>query len=140
MQAQILRLLLDLRDRHGLSLIMITHDLGVVAQTCDSIAVMYAGRLCEHGSKRDVLARARHPYTHGLIECQPASSAGSGLLRTIPGQPPLLDALPSGCRFHARCGHAGQGCAETLPLMRPVGVAHAAACHYPLADRQGALS
>ncbi|PHX51360.1 methionine ABC transporter ATP-binding protein, partial [Pseudomonas syringae pv. syringae] len=60
-QAQILRLLLDLRDRHGLSLIMITHDLGVVAQTCDSIAVMYAGRLCEHGSKRDVLARARHP-------------------------------------------------------------------------------
>jgi len=131
-QAQILRLLLDLRDRHGLSLIMITHDLGVVAQTCDSIAVMYAGRLCEHGSKREVLARARHPYTHGLIECQPASSAGSGKLRTIAGQPPLLDALPSGCRFHARCDHAGPGCAVQLPLMREMGSAHTAACHYPL--------
>lgn len=131
-QAQILRLLLDLRDRHGLSLIMITHDLGVVAQTCDSVAVMYAGRLCEHGSKREVLARARHPYTHGLIECQPASSAGSGKLRTIAGQPPLLDALPNGCRFHARCDHAGQGCAEQLPLMREMGPAHTAACHYPL--------
>lgn len=101
---------------------------------------MYAGRLCEHGSKRDVLARARHPYTHGLIECQPASSAGSGLLRTIPGQPPLLDALPDGCRFHARCDHAGRGCAETLPLMRPMDVGQAAACHYPLAERQGVVS
>ena len=131
-QAQILRLLLDLRDRHGLSLIMITHDLGVVAQTCDSIAVMYAGRLCEHGSKRDVLARARHPYTRGLIECQPASSAGNALLRTIPGQPPLLDALPEGCRFHARCTHAGPDCAAQLPSMRSVGDNHAAACHYPL--------
>ncbi|WP_122532497.1 ABC transporter ATP-binding protein [Pseudomonas viridiflava] len=129
-QAQILRLLLDLRDRHGLSLI--THDLGVVAQTCDSIAVMYAGRLCEHGSKRDVLARARHPYTRGLIECQPASSAGNALLRTIPGQPPLLDALPEGCRFHARCTHAGPDCAAQLPFMRSVGDNHAAACHYPL--------
>ncbi|WP_122770727.1 ABC transporter ATP-binding protein [Pseudomonas viridiflava] len=131
-QAQILRLLLDLRDRHGLSLIMITHDLGVVAQTCDSIAVMYAGRLCEHGSKRDVLARARHPYTRGLIECQPASSAGNALLRTIPGQPPLLDALPEGCRFHTRCTHAGPDCAAQLPFMRSVGDNHAAACHCPL--------
>jgi peptide/nickel transport system ATP-binding protein len=133
-QAQILRLLLELRDRHGLSLIMITHDLGVVAQTCDSVAVMYAGRLCEHGTKREVLARARHPYTHGLIECQPASSTGDGLLRTIGGQPPLLDALPSGCRFHPRCVHAGEGCAQQLPLMRPMGHGHSVACHYPLAN------
>ncbi|KPY00412.1 Peptide ABC transporter ATP-binding protein, partial [Pseudomonas amygdali pv. mori] len=89
---------------------------------------------------RDVLARARHPYTRGLIDCQPASSTGSGLLRTIPGQPPLLDALPAGCRFHARCGHAGAGCVETLPLMRSMGVAHEAACHYPLADSREAVS
>lgn len=139
-QAQILRLLLELRDRHGLSLIMITHDLGVVAQTCDSIAVMYAGRLCEHGSKRDVLARARHPYTHGLIACQPASGTGGGLLRTIAGQPPLLDALPSGCRFQARCAHAAQGCAESLPVMRSMGLAHAVACHHPLSVDQGVRS
>ena len=75
-QAQILRLLLDLRDQRGLSIIMITHDLGVVAQTCDSIAVMYAGRLCEHGSKYDLLAHPQHPYTAGLIDCQPAHSSG----------------------------------------------------------------
>ncbi|MCD5996624.1 ABC transporter ATP-binding protein [Pseudomonas sp. CDFA 602] len=139
-QAQILRLLLDLRDRHGLSLIMITHDLGVVAQTCDSIAVMYAGRLCEHGSKRDVLAHARHPYTRGLIDCQPASSAGKSLLRTIPGQPPLLNALPNGCRFQSRCTHAGQGCADVLPVMKSIGTAHAVACHHPLSVIQSVAS
>lgn len=130
-QAQILRLLLELRDRRGLSLIMITHDLGVVAQTCDSIAVMYAGRLCEHGPKREVLAHPRHPYTAGLIDCQPANSSGSALLKTIGGQPPLLDALPQGCRFHPRCAHAGKGCNEHLPHLQPVSARHLAACFYP---------
>ncbi len=128
-QAQILRLLLDLRDQRGLSIIMITHDLGVVAQTCDSIAVMYAGRLCEHGSKYDLLARPQHPYTAGLIDCQPAHSSGHALLRTIPGQPPLLDALPDGCRFNPRCPQVGALCTELLPEGARV------ACHYPLGER-----
>ncbi|NVZ21682.1 ABC transporter ATP-binding protein [Pseudomonas costantinii] len=128
-QAQILRLLLDLRDSRGLSIIMITHDLGVVAQTCDSIAVMYAGRLCEHGSKYDLLAHPRHPYTAGLIDCQPAHSSGHALLRTIPGQPPLLDALPVGCRFNPRCPQVGALCTELLPEGARV------ACHYPLGAR-----
>ncbi|KPA91762.1 oligopeptide/dipeptide ABC transporter ATP-binding protein, partial [Pseudomonas asplenii] len=109
-QAQILRLLLDLRDQRGLSLIMITHDLGVVAQTCDSIAVMYAGRLCEHGRKQDLLAYPRHPYTAGLVACQPAGGASQEPLRTIGGQPPLLADLPAGCRFNPRCQQAAADC------------------------------
>ncbi|MGY2196455.1 ABC transporter ATP-binding protein [Pseudomonas gingeri] len=134
-QAQILRLLLDLRDQRGLSLIMITHDLGVVAQTCDSIAVMYAGRLCEHGSKRDLLARPRHPYTAGLVACQPAGGAGQEPLRTIGGQPPLLNALPTGCRFNPRCQHLGPQCGDVLPELRAIeqGQGQRVACHYPLA-------
>ena len=128
-QAQILRLLLELRDQRGLSIIMITHDLGVVAQTCDTIAVMYAGRLCEHASKYELLAHPRHPYTAGLIDCQPAHSSGHALLRTIAGQPPLLDALPVGCRFHPRCPQVGSLCRERLPEGARV------ACHYPLGDR-----
>ena len=128
-QAQILRLLLELRDQRGLAIIMITHDLGVVAQTCDSIAVMYAGRLCEHASKFDVLAHPQHPYTAGLIDCQPAHSSGHALLRTIPGQPPLLDALPDGCRFNPRCPQVAALCTEVLPEGARV------ACHYPLGER-----
>ncbi|AIC21888.1 methionine ABC transporter ATP-binding protein [Pseudomonas chlororaphis] len=132
-QAQILRLLLDLRDQRGLSIIMITHDLGVVAQTCDSIAVMYAGRLCEHGSKHALLARPRHPYTAGLIDCQPATGAGHALLRTIAGQPPLLDALPGGCRFNPRCLQPGSRCTESLPELQVMIEGPRVACHYPLA-------
>ncbi|CAD5202063.1 ABC transporter ATP-binding protein [Pseudomonas sp. FEN] len=132
-QAQILRLLLELRDRRGLSLILITHDLGVVAQTCDSIAVMYAGRLCEHGRKRDLLARPRHPYSAGLVACQPAGGAGLEPLRTIGGQPPLLSALPTGCRFNPRCEYLGPGCREVMPDLQAVEHGQRVACHYPLA-------
>lgn len=131
-QAQILRLLLDLRDQHGLSIIMITHDLGVVAQTCDSIAVMYAGRLCEHGDKRELLAHPRHPYTAALIDCQPATSTGQAMLKTIAGQPPLLDALPTGCRFNPRCLQPGCQCTTLLPQMHVIAPTHRVACHYPL--------
>ncbi|WP_347929686.1 ABC transporter ATP-binding protein [Pseudomonas helvetica] len=131
-QAQILRLLLDLRDQRGLSIILITHDLGVVAQTCDSIAVMYAGRLCEHGSKHELLVRPRHPYTAGLIDCQPASSVGHAMLRTIAGQPPLLDALPSGCRFNPRCLQQGSQCTMLLPDLQIMAEGQRVACHYPL--------
>lgn len=87
-QAQILRLLLDLRDKHGLSIILITHDLGVVSQVCDNVAVMYGGRICERGPKREIVLNARHPYTAGLIDCQPSGSNHSGPVKTIPGQPP----------------------------------------------------
>src|SRR5476649_389727 len=142
-QMQILRLLRDLRDRLGIAIILITHDLGVVAQTCDRIAVMYGGRLCEIGAKGSVLAGARHPYTQGLINCQPASEGASGRLKTIPGQPPSAGDFPSGCRFFARCGRAVELCARQQPPLRPSpdDAAHGAACHFPLdplAQREGA--
>lgn len=98
-QMQILRLLSDLRAELGLAVIMITHDLGVVAQTCDRIAVMYGGRLCEVGGKREVLGGPLHPYTRGLIDCQPASEGGQGRLTIIDGQPPSADHFPSGVAF-----------------------------------------
>jgi peptide/nickel transport system ATP-binding protein len=128
-QAQILRLLLELRDKRGLSIILITHDLGVVAQTCDSIAVMYAGRICERGPKRDVLAQPFHPYTSRLIACQPSASADSGLLPSIQGQPPSPSAWPSGCRFHPRCDRAISLCRSDTPQLVAVRSEHVAACH-----------
>ncbi len=131
-QAQILRLLMELRDSQGLSIILITHDLGVVAQTCDSIAVLYGGRLCERGPKRAVLAAPVHRYTAGLIRCQPTSAGGEGLLDTIPGQPPNIGAMPDGCRFHPRCVAATDRCKTQQPPLTLGHAAHVAACHNPL--------
>jgi peptide/nickel transport system ATP-binding protein len=132
-QAQVLRLLKEIRDRTGLAIVLISHDLGVIAQTCDRIAVMYAGRICESGTAADVLRRPVHPYTAGLIACQPAAG-GTGLLATIPGQPPSIDAMPSGCRFHPRCRHRVQACASAQPAMRSFHSGTAAACHAPLTE------
>lgn len=129
-QMQILHLLRDLRDRLGIAIILITHDLGVVAQTCDRIAVMYGGRLCETGDKRPVLAQAQHPYTRGLIDCQPVSEGGAGRLITLPGQPPVAARFPSGCRFHPRCTQATALCRDSQPAMQTG--SHATACHHPL--------
>ena len=131
-QAQILRLLMELRDKRGLSIILITHDLGVVAQTCDSIAVLYGGRLCERGPKRTLLAAPAHNYTAGLIRCQPSTLGGTGRLDTIPGQPPTLGAMPPGCRFHPRCDRATALCQTAQPGLAGYGTAHVAACHNPV--------
>lgn len=132
-QMQILRLLSDLRAELGLAVIMITHDLGVVAQTCDRIAVMYGGRLCEVGDKREVLAGPLHPYTRGLIDCQPACEGGRGRLTIIDGQPPSADHFPSGCRFHPRCRRADEACLQQPPLHYGQDRhSHAVACHHRL--------
>ncbi len=135
-QLQILRLLMELRDTLGVAIVMITHDLGVVAQTCDRIAVMYGGRLCEIGEKRAVLARELHPYTQGLIDCQPVSEGGQGRLLTIDGQPPVAERFPTGCRFHPRCRFATSACEARQPSMREAMTepAHFAACHHPLGN------
>ena len=136
-QMQILRLLSDLRAELGLAVIMITHDLGVVAQTCDRIAVMYGGRLCEVGDKREVLAGPLHPYTRGLIDCQPASEGGRGRLTIIDGQPPSADHFPSGCRFHPRCRRADEACLQQPPLHYGQDRhSDAVACHHILPARQ----
>jgi len=131
-QAQILRLLLDLRDRRGLSIVFITHDLGVVSQLCDRIAVLYAGRLCEIGPKRGVLLAPRHPYAAGLVECQPARSLGARRLRTIEGQPPGADEMPPGCRYHPRCARAQDDCRHAQPPLVAMGPDRWAACYHPL--------
>ena len=114
-QAQILRLLLDLRDRLGLAILLVTHDLGVVAQTCDRVAVMYAGRIVEAGPKRDVLGRSLHPYTDGLIASQPGSGEPGEPLVSIPGQPPSLAELRVGCAFAPRCRHVEEACTTAAP-------------------------
>jgi peptide/nickel transport system ATP-binding protein len=127
-QAQILRLLLDLRARAGLAIILISHDLGVVAETCDAIAVMYAGRIVERADKHTLLRRPLHPYTKGLIGSQPGAAPPYAPLPSIPGQPPSLADLPSGCRFHPRCAYAERACrTERPPLVEP-DRGHATAC------------
>ena len=134
-QAQILRLLQQLRDERGLSIIFITHDLGVVYQLCDTVAVMYAGRLCEYGPKHEVIRKPRHHYTAGLVACQPASEGGSGPVHTIPGQPPTAGRMPTGCRFHPRCGAADALCKAEQPPLVEAEPGHARACHHPVGTK-----
>lgn len=135
-QAQVLRLLMTLRDRRGLSIVLITHDLAVVAQTCDAVSVLYAGRLAETGPTRAILRAPRHCYTAGLIACHPApepgqAAAAHGPLRTIEGQPPAPAAMPAGCRFHPRCPRALPQCRSAPPALVAVAADHRAACLNP---------
>jgi oligopeptide/dipeptide ABC transporter ATP-binding protein len=108
---------------------LITHDLGVVAQTADDVAVMYLGRVVEHGTVRDVLKRPRHPYTQGLLRSIPSLKAGERLA-SIAGTVPALSAIPRGCPFHPRCLHARAGVCDVggPPLLRELEPGHQAAC------------
>jgi peptide/nickel transport system ATP-binding protein len=117
-QDQILNLLADLKDRIAMSMILVSHDVGVVAQNCDVIAVMYAGRIMESGPARDVLNAARHPYTRGLLAAIPQLRLGTGRkpLRTIAGLPPNPAKLPEGCPFQPRCPSARPEC-KTVPVI-----------------------
>jgi oligopeptide/dipeptide ABC transporter ATP-binding protein len=132
-QAQILDLLLRLQQDSGTALIMITHDLGVVADIADDVMVMYAGRAAEKAPKRDVFYNPHHPYTKGLLESIPSSSAAGGRLRPIPGTPPSLINLPSGCKFNPRCGYVFDRCLKEEPVLVPVGDTgyHTSACWLP---------
>jgi len=132
-QAQILDLLLRLQQDLDTALIMITHDLGVVADIADDVMVMYAGRAAEKAPKRDVFYSPHHPYTKGLLESIPSSSAAGGRLKPIPGQPPSLINLPSGCKFHPRCGYVLDQCLTEEPVLRPVAASggHTSACWLP---------
>jgi peptide/nickel transport system ATP-binding protein len=134
-QAQIIDLLLHLQQDLGTALIMITHDLGVVADIADEVMVMYAGRAAEKAPKRDVFYAAHHPYTKGLLESIPSSKAAGGRLKPIPGQPPSLINLPSGCKFHPRCGYVFDHCLTEEPALHPVAEAgsHTSACWLPAA-------
>ncbi|MDA9453945.1 peptide ABC transporter ATPase [Bradyrhizobium sp. CCBAU 21359] len=127
-QAQILKLLGDLRSRLDLGLILITHDLSVVAESCDRVMIMYAGRLVEDGPVADVFAQPKHPYTQLLIESIPNPAGGKRMIQPIPGDPPNLMNRPSGCAFHPRCRLAMAVCAAELPNLDPVGSGRVA-CH-----------
>ena len=133
-QAQIIDLLLRLQQESGTALIMITHDLGVVADIADDVMVMYAGRAAEQAPKRDIFYVPHHPYTKGLLESIPSSSAAGDRLRPIPGQPPSLINLPAGCKFHPRCGYVLDRCLTEEPGLRPVGLDgyHSSACWLPV--------
>jgi oligopeptide/dipeptide ABC transporter ATP-binding protein len=115
-QEQIIDLLQEIQAESGLSLILITHDLGVVARIADQVLVMYAGRPAEHGAVDDIFYRPSHPYTRGLLRSVDFDSyAPRERLRSIPGIPPRLDALPTGCAFHPRCPYAREICREVVP-------------------------
>jgi peptide/nickel transport system ATP-binding protein len=130
-QAQILELLRRLRDELGTALVVITHDLGVVADIADSVMVMYAGRVVETADRRSLYYEPHHPYTKGLLESIPGAVGASGALRPIPGQPPSMIAVPGGCAFHPRCRYAMDRCAVDVPGLRPVGAGHRSACWLP---------
>lgn len=126
-QAQILDLLREMRSSLGLSLLLITHDLGVIAEIADRVAVMYAGRIVEHGPVREVLRQPQHPYTRGLLASMPGRHKGR--LRAIEGSVPSLEALPTGCAFHPRCPDRFGPCTGTVPEDVTVGSAHGVRCH-----------
>ncbi len=128
-QAQILDLLKDLAEKSRSSLILITHDLGVVARYADRVVVMYAGRVVEEAPARELYANPRHPYTRGLMASVPRLDGDtSKRLVPIEGQPPNLAALPPGCAFAPRCRQATETCRSTRPALRDVGKQHRVAC------------
>jgi peptide/nickel transport system ATP-binding protein len=126
LQKQILELLARLRRELGLALLFITHDLGVVAQVADRLAVMYAGRIVEQGPAAEVLSRPRHPYTEGLLRAVPRLRRGN--LEPIPGAVPGLNELPRGCAFEPRCPYRRPECAAAVPELRLAGSEHFARC------------
>jgi oligopeptide/dipeptide ABC transporter ATP-binding protein len=129
-QAQILALLAELKRSRGMSMALITHDLGVVAGVADRVAVMYGGRIVELGPVREVLKSPRHPYTRALLASMPRlDEPGNQRLQAISGQPPNPRRLPSGCAFHPRCGFADAQCRETRPALQDG--THRYACHHP---------
>jgi oligopeptide/dipeptide ABC transporter ATP-binding protein len=127
-QDQILKLILRLRDETGMAVLFVTHDLGVVAQTCDRVAVMYAGRIAETATTAQLFAKPSHPYTQALLGALPAMRNKHERLEPIGGAPPDLSAPPSGCRFHPRCRFAVTQCARDEPPLLPVEPGHAGAC------------
>ena len=126
-QAQIIALLKRVCQQHGAAVMLITHDMGVIAETCDRVAVMYAGRVAEIGPVRDVIHHSAHPYTAGLMAAIPDVLTDSDELNQIDGAMPRLDAIPTGCAFHPRCPQAHDRCHSQRPELMPAG-ANQAAC------------
>ncbi|MEN9735650.1 MAG: hypothetical protein RL129_360 [Actinomycetota bacterium] len=141
-QAQILELLQDLQQEFGTAIILITHDLGVVAETADDVLLMYAGKGIEYGTVRDLLQKPQHPYAWGLLTSIPRLTSDPDVdLQAIAGTPPSMISVPSGCAFHPRCNYVNQStisCSSNVPELIPVspGANHLVRCHLDAAKRQ----
>jgi peptide/nickel transport system ATP-binding protein len=132
-QAQVLNLLEDLKEKFGLTLVFIAHDLAVVKNISDRVAVMYLGKLCEVASSDDLYARPAHPYTNVLLDSIPeADPEADHSVGKIVGEPPSPVSPPSGCRFHPRCAYATDICTSEEPQLRAMGDGHFVACHHPV--------
>jgi oligopeptide transport system ATP-binding protein len=129
-QAQVMELLADLQRERNMGLILITHDLGVVADVADNISVMYAGRIVERAPVHDIYARPSHPYTKGLLESIPRVDLKGQQLSAIKGLPPNLMRIPPGCPFHPRCPYAQEVCRTVVPPLREILPAQFSACHF----------
>ena len=127
-QAQILNLMNDLQEQQGMSTLLITHDLGVVAETCEDVVVMYAGRVVERATAKALFASPKHPYTQGLMESIPRLGRKTDRLKTIPGLVPSLGNFPQGCRFQDRCPLATEECRVAEPSLRKLSNGSEAAC------------
>jgi peptide/nickel transport system ATP-binding protein len=139
-QAQILDLIDRLKEEFDAAVVLITHDLGVVAEHCDDIMVMYAGRIVEFGDRRDIYYGAHHPYTWGLMQSiSRMDQDRSERLKPIKGQPPSLIYLPPGCTFHPRCPYAMNICRTEVPQLLPVNGHHASSCHLPVSEKERIL-
>jgi oligopeptide transport system ATP-binding protein len=130
-QAQIMALLRDLRSEFHMAVVLITHDLALVAEEADRVAVMYAGNIVETGPVSKVFANPKHPYTKGLLNSVPVNAVRGEDLKSIGGAPPDLHAIPAGCVYQARCPLAREICATTRPTLESVGAGRKAACHFP---------
>src|SRR6266511_3961384 len=140
-QAQILELIDRLKQEFNTAVIIITHDLGVVAEHCDHIQVMYAGKIVEAGDRRDIYYGAHHPYTWGLLQSIARVDAPRGeRLKPIKGLPPSLIFVPSGCPFHPRCPYVFDRCRTEVPQLLPVDGHHASACHLPISEKKRIMS
>ena len=129
-QAQIMTLMNELKREFNTSIIMITHDLGVVAGICDKVLVMYAGRTMEYGRVNDIFYRPSHPYTEGLLRAIPRLDTEGEELPTIPGNPPNLLRLPTGCPFQERCHRVSEICGQQSPVLTPFNDGRERACHW----------
>jgi len=127
-QAQVLDMMRSLRDKYNMAMLMITHDLGIVAEMCDTVSVIYAGRIVEHGTLRDVFKNTRHPYTEGLFDSLPDMDNPKAELKPIPGLMPDPANLPKGCAFAERCPYAKDICHEKRPEVRNFSDTHMVKC------------
>lgn len=136
-QAQILDLMRKLQKEFNAGMILITHDLGVVAEMCQDVLVMYAGKVVEYGTVEDIFYRPKHPYTKGLLESIPHFETGQRLtqLKTIPGLVPNLYKLPKGCRFKDRCAYAQTDCGYEMPRLENLRGSHRVACYHPISQQ-----